>query len=31
MRERLLGFAKMNAKGEKFQMGEAFHRVEMRY
>lgn len=31
MRERLTGFAKMNAKGEKFELAEAFHRVEMRY
>ena len=31
MRERLIGFAKMNAKGEKFELAEAFHRVEMRY
>ncbi len=31
MRERLLNFARMNAKGEKFELAEAFHRVEMRY
>ncbi len=31
MRERLLSFARMNAKGEKFELAEAFHRVEMRY
>jgi LmbE family N-acetylglucosaminyl deacetylase len=31
MRERMMGFARMNAKGEKFELGEAFHRVEMRY
>lgn len=31
MRERMRGFAKMNAKGEKFELAEAFHRVEMRY
>jgi LmbE family N-acetylglucosaminyl deacetylase len=31
MRERLLDFARMNAKGEKFELAEAFHRVEMRY
>ena len=31
MRDRLMGFAKMNAKGEKFELAEAFHRVEMRY
>ena len=30
MKERLLGFAKMAAEGEKFELGEAFHRVEMR-
>jgi len=30
MRERLTGFAKMNASGEKFALAEAFHRVEMR-
>jgi LmbE family N-acetylglucosaminyl deacetylase len=28
---RLREWAKMNAKGEKFELGEAFHRVEMRY
>jgi LmbE family N-acetylglucosaminyl deacetylase len=31
MRERMSGMAKMNAKGEKFALAEAFHRVEMRY
>jgi LmbE family N-acetylglucosaminyl deacetylase len=31
MRERLMNFARMNAKGEKFELAEAFHRVEMRY
>jgi LmbE family N-acetylglucosaminyl deacetylase len=31
MRERLINFARMNAKGEKFGLAEAFHRVEMRY
>ena len=31
MRERMKDFARMNAKGEKFQLAEAFHRVEMRY
>ena len=31
MRERMAGMAKMNAKGEKFELAEAFHRVEMRY
>jgi LmbE family N-acetylglucosaminyl deacetylase len=31
MRERLTNFAKMNAKGEKFELAEAFHHVEMRY
>jgi LmbE family N-acetylglucosaminyl deacetylase len=31
MRERLKNFARMNAKGEKFEFAEAFHRVEMRY
>jgi LmbE family N-acetylglucosaminyl deacetylase len=31
MRSRLRGMAKMNAKGEKFELAEAFHRVEMRY
>ncbi len=31
MRERLKTFAMMNAKGEKFEFAEAFHRVEMRY
>lgn len=31
MKDRLMGMAKMNAKGEKFELGEAFHRIEMRY
>jgi LmbE family N-acetylglucosaminyl deacetylase len=31
MRNRMKDFARMNAKGEKFELGEAFHRVEMRY
>jgi LmbE family N-acetylglucosaminyl deacetylase len=31
MRERMTGMAKMNAKGEKFELAESFHRVEMRY
>ncbi len=31
LRKRLLTFATMNAKGEKFKLAEAFHRVEMRY
>jgi LmbE family N-acetylglucosaminyl deacetylase len=31
MKERITGFAKTNAQGEKFKMAEAFHRVEMRY
>jgi LmbE family N-acetylglucosaminyl deacetylase len=31
MRERMTGMARMNAKGEKFELAEAFHRVEMRY
>ncbi len=31
MRERMKDFARMNAKGEKFEFAEAFHRVEMRY
>jgi LmbE family N-acetylglucosaminyl deacetylase len=30
MRERMKDFARMNAKGEKFQLAEAFHRVELR-
>ncbi len=30
MRERLESFARMNAEGEEFKMGEAFHRVEFR-
>jgi LmbE family N-acetylglucosaminyl deacetylase len=31
MRERMRNFAKMNAKGEKFELAEAFFRIEMRY
>jgi LmbE family N-acetylglucosaminyl deacetylase len=31
MRARMKDFARMNAKGEKFELAEAFHRVEMRY
>ncbi len=31
MRERMRDFAKMNAKGEKFELAEAFFRIEMRY
>jgi LmbE family N-acetylglucosaminyl deacetylase len=31
MRERMMSFAKMNAKGEKFELAEAFFRIEMRY
>ena len=31
MRTRMKDFARMNAKGEKFELAEAFHRVEMRY
>jgi LmbE family N-acetylglucosaminyl deacetylase len=31
MRDRMKEFAKINAKGEKFELAEAFHRVEMRY
>ncbi len=31
MRARMKEFARMNAKGEKFDLAEAFHRVEMRY
>jgi LmbE family N-acetylglucosaminyl deacetylase len=30
MEERLRGFAKQNAKDQPFELGEAFHRVEMR-
>jgi LmbE family N-acetylglucosaminyl deacetylase len=30
MRNRMKEFAKMNAKGEKFELAEAFHRVELR-
>jgi LmbE family N-acetylglucosaminyl deacetylase len=30
MRERLINFAKLNARGQKFEMAEAFHRVELR-
>jgi LmbE family N-acetylglucosaminyl deacetylase len=30
MRERMKQFARMNAAGEKFELAEAFHRVEMR-
>ncbi len=31
MEARLREWAKLNAAGEKFELGEAFHRVEMRY
>jgi LmbE family N-acetylglucosaminyl deacetylase len=31
MQARMKDFATMNAKGEKFELAEAFHRVEMRY
>jgi LmbE family N-acetylglucosaminyl deacetylase len=31
MRSRMKDFAKMNAKGEKFELAEAFFRIEMRY
>jgi LmbE family N-acetylglucosaminyl deacetylase len=31
MRARMKDFARMNAKGEKYELAEAFHRVEMRY
>jgi LmbE family N-acetylglucosaminyl deacetylase len=31
MRARMRDFAKMNAKGEKFELAEAFFRIEMRY
>jgi len=31
MRARMKDFAKMNAKGEKFELAEAFFRIEMRY
>jgi LmbE family N-acetylglucosaminyl deacetylase len=31
MEARLREWAKLNAKGESFELGEAFHRVEMRY
>jgi LmbE family N-acetylglucosaminyl deacetylase len=31
MRARMKDFARMNAKGEQFELGEAFHRIEMRY
>lgn len=31
MKERLKDWARMNAEGEDFELGEAFHRVEMRY
>lgn len=31
MKARLRDWAKMNAEGEKFELGEAFHRIEMRY
>ena len=31
MRGRMKDFARMNAKGEKFEFAEAFHRIEMRY
>jgi len=30
MRDRMLDFARMNAKGESFEYGESFHRVELR-
>lgn len=30
MRDRMKDFARMNAKGEKFEFGEAFYRVELR-
>jgi LmbE family N-acetylglucosaminyl deacetylase len=30
MRNRMIDFARMNAKGENFEFGEAFHRVELR-
>lgn len=30
MRDRIIGMAKMNAKGEKFELAEAFHRIELR-
>jgi LmbE family N-acetylglucosaminyl deacetylase len=30
MRERMMGIAKMNAKNEKFEFAEAFHRIELR-
>jgi len=31
MRTRMREWAKMNAEGEKFELAEAFHRIEMRY
>lgn len=31
MRDRMKRFARMNAEGEDFEFGEAFHRIEMRY
>jgi LmbE family N-acetylglucosaminyl deacetylase len=31
MKARMKDFARMNAKGEKFELAEAFHRIEMRY
>jgi LmbE family N-acetylglucosaminyl deacetylase len=31
MRERMRDWARMSAEGEKFELGEAFHRIEMRY
>jgi len=31
MKERLMEWARMNAEGEDFELGEAFHRVEMHY
>jgi len=31
MRDRMKDFARMNARGEKFELAEAFHRAEMRY
>jgi LmbE family N-acetylglucosaminyl deacetylase len=31
MKSRMKDFARMNAKGEKFELGEAFFRIEMRY
>jgi hypothetical protein len=31
MQKRMREWAKVNAQGEKFELAEAFHRVEMRY